>query len=238
MNMQSTAEYYKEYWVGAEAARGKRQYYERLYTRLLSKLRVASDTKVLDVAGGNGQFMKFLGASQAEILDISESGIAAAQANGFKAWQGDIEKRFPMAEQSYDAVFLFEVLEHLHRPGKTLAEIHNVLKANGALYVGQPNMRADGVHHVRRYYLKPLLSDLEKAGFQAQWIDFIPAYSMREAILSDIRRNKSWVRKAIQCVNLLFSFLPYAVRYKMAQWVPDRFALFFVIKAGKKKEIE
>ncbi len=96
-------------------------------------------------------------------------------------------------------------------------------------------MPADGTHHVRRYYLKPLLDDLQKAGFKIDWLDYVPAYSMRDSIWSDIRKkNKPLHRRAIQCVNLMLSFLPFAVRYRLAHIWPDRFALMFVLKASKK----
>ena len=232
----NAADYYKDYWSGADGDREGRRYYERLYARIRPRLQLAEGARVLDVAGGNGQLMRYLGIKQADILDISESGLAGATAAGFTALYGDVEKRFPIAPGIYDAVFLFEVLEHLHAPGLTLAEAHRVLRPDGILYVGQPNMRADGVHHVRRYYLKPLLNDLEKAGFEPEWIDYVPAYSMRDSIVSDIRQNPSWVRKAVQTVNLGLSLLPYEARYQMAKRVPDRFALMLVIKAVKKKQ--
>ena len=232
---QSAVDYYKDYWVGEDQERTRRQYYSRLYDKVRDKIKTQDGWRVLDVAGGNGQFMRYLGVKNADILDISSSGLEAAKRAGFNGIYGDIEKRFPIAEESYDAVFLFEVLEHLHRPGKTLAEIHNVLKPQGVLYVGQPNMRADGVHHVRRYYLAPLLNDLEKAGFVPEWVDHVPAYSMRDSILSDIRMNPSWVRKAVQSVNLCLSLLPWSLRYQMAKMVPDRFALMLIIKAVKKR---
>lgn len=232
--MVRAAEVYKEYWTGQEAERERRAYYERLYRKVRPRIEIEDGWRILDVAGGNGQFMRYLGVRDADILDISESGLQAAQKNGFKTISGDIEKRFPIPEESYDAAFCFEVLEHLPRPNKTLAEIHNVLKPQGVLYVGQPNMRADGVYHVRRYYLRDLLDDLDKTGFKPEWIDYVPAYSMPEAIRSDIQRNPSWVRKAVQCVNLLLSFLPYPARYHMAKMLPDRFALLFVLKAVKK----
>jgi len=230
---ENAAKVYKDYWVGAEDVREKRSYYDRLYAKVRARIRIEEDWRVLDVAGGNGQFMRYLGVPHADILDISESGLAAAQKAGHRTILGDIEKRFPIAEESYDAAFLFEVLEHLHHPAKTLAEVNNVLKTGGVLYVGQPNMRADGVHHVRRYYLSGLLDDLRKAGFRPEWVDYVPAYSMRDSILSDIRKNPSWPRKAAQLVNLALSFLPYPVRYQMAQIVPDRFALLFIVKAVK-----
>jgi SAM-dependent methyltransferase len=230
------AEIYKEYWAGQAAERERRAYYERLYRRVRSRIEIKDSWRVLDVAGGNGQFMRYLGVKQADILDISESGLDEARKSGYRTLVGDIEKRFPVQEESYDAAFCFEVLEHLHCPNKTLAEIHNALKPTGVLYLGQPNMRVDGVYHVRRYYLGDLLDDLDKAGFAPLWIDYVPAYSMPEAILSDIRRNPSWIRKTIQCVNMLLSLLPEQVRYRMAKIVPDRFALLFVVKAVKKSK--
>ena len=225
---------YKDYWAGEAEHREKRAYYERLYRDVRHRLRVEEDWKVLDVAGGNGQFMRYLGIRQADILDISESGLEQAKRFGHRAIYGNVQKRFPIEENVYDAAFLFEVLEHLPQPNKTLTEVHHVLKPGGVLYVGQPNMRADGVHHVRRYYLKPLLSDLEKSGFSVEWTDYVPAYTMRDSILSDIRKNPSWIRKAVQCVNLALSLFPRAARYRMARLIPDRFALLFIVKAVKK----
>ena len=231
---ERAAEVYKDYWTGQDAERERRAYYERLYRGVRHRIEIREGWKVLDVAGGNGQFLRYLGVTDADILDISESGIEAAKKKGYRTILGDVEKRFPIPEGTYDAALCFEVLEHLHNPSKSLAEIHNVLKPRGILYVGQPNMRADGVHHVRRYYLKPLLDDLDKTGFTAEWVDTVPAYSMPEAIVSDIRRNPSFARKAIQCVNLALSFLSEPVRTRMARAVPDRFALLFIVKAVKK----
>lgn len=236
MSVLEPREYYKDYWVGEAESREVRRYYERLYDRFVDRLRPSEGAHVLDVAGGNGQLMRYLGVRRADVLDISESGLEEARRSGFNPIFGDIQQRFPIPEKNYDAAYCFEVLEHLHYPSKTLAEIHNVLKPGGVLTVGQPNMRADGVHHVRRYYLKPLLDDLKKTGFEIQWIDYVPAYSMRDAIWSDIRKNPSWVRKAVQCVNLCLSFLPWSVRHRMARWLPDRFALIFIVRAVKKTE--
>lgn len=230
----STAEtLYKNYWKGSAEHQSKRRYYERLYSHLIGKLQFPSDGKILDVAGGDGQNLLFLNIQKADILDISDSGLALAEQNGFRTIKGDIEKRFPIPAETYDAALCFEVLEHLYRPNKTIAEIHNVLKERGVLYVAQPNMRADGTYHVRRYYPRELLADLRKSGFSIEWVDYVPAYTMPEAILDDIRRNPSIVRKLIQCVNLSLSLLPWKIRYAMARLVPDRFALIVVVKAVK-----
>ncbi len=231
--MSEPKELYKDYWIGTDESRAQRAYYDRLYGKVLHRFSIEPGWKIIDVAGGNGQFLNYLGIQNADIIDISESGLFSASQKKYGTIHGDIEKRFPIAECTYDAAFLFEVLEHLRRPNKTLAEVHNVLKSGGVLYVGQPNMRADGVHHVRRYYLKPLLNDLEKGGFKVEWVDYIPAYSMRDSIVSDIKNNPSWTRKCIQSINFCLSVLPWKARYGLAKLIPDRFALLFVIKAIK-----
>lgn len=231
---ENAAVYYKDYWVGAAQERDRRGYYDHLYHHVLPKIKLEPGLRILDVAGGNGQFLRYLGITDADVIDISQSGLAEAKSAGFGTIYGDVEKRFPIAEESYDVAFCFEVLEHLHRPNKTLSEIHHVLKPEGVLYIGQPNMRADGEHHVRRYYLAALLNDVRKAGFRIDWVDHVPAYSVREAILSDIQNNPSFVRKSIQCVNLMLSFLPWNIRYRMARIIPDRFSLIFVVKAVKR----
>lgn len=227
-------EYYKEYWADEESVRNQRGYYEKLYNHLKHRIRISPETSVLDVAGGNGQLAAFLGVKSADVLDISESGLEACRQKGYRTLFGNIEERFPVAENSYDAVLMFEVLEHLHRPLLTLTEGYRALKEKGLLYIGQPNMRADGVHHVRRYYPSELLQDLEKTGFSIKWADATPAYSMRDAIISDIQNNPSWKRKMIQCVNLCLSCLPFSVRHRLALLWPDRFALIYVVCAEKK----
>ena len=227
-------ELYKNYWSGVAQEREESSYYQRLYAHLVRRIKVDVTQQILDVAGGNGQLLRYFGIKSGDVLDISQSGLEEARKCGFNTIYGDIEERFPIEKEKYDAAFCFEVLEHLRYPNKTLSEINNVLKSNGILYLGQPNMRADGVYHVRRYHLQELLQDLDKTGFAVEWVDYVPAYSVREAILSDIRKNHSWIRKTIQCLNLVLSYLPWRIRYQLAHWVPDRFALIFVVKAVKK----
>jgi SAM-dependent methyltransferase len=234
MESSRAEQLYKDFWTGT-SSKTRQAYYHRLYAHLRSKIYIAQHAKVLDVAGGTGELLQYFDIHSADIIDISSSGFEEARKHGYNPIQADVEKRFPIEPSYYDAAFCFEVLEHLYRPNKTLAEIHNVLKEDGVFYIGQPNMRADGLVHVRRYYPRELLQDLEKTGFEVEWVDYSPAYSDRPGILDDIRNNKSWIRKGIQCLNLLLSSLPWAMRYRMAHLWPDRFALLVIVKARKKK---
>ncbi|MFA5008173.1 MAG: class I SAM-dependent methyltransferase [Candidatus Omnitrophota bacterium] len=224
---------YKDYWVNTWQARDKRQYYQKLYDKVKHRIVVPDNAKLLDVGGGNGHFLFYLGTKNADIIDISDSGVEVAGSVGFGTINADIEKPFPIESESYDVAFCFEVLEHLKSPQTTLSETNRVLKPGGILYVGQPNMPADGVHHVRRYYLKDITSELKSANFSIEWIDFVPAFTMRDAILDDISKTKSLFRKFKQSIALLLSFFPRRIRYLMAKLVPNRFALLFIVKAVK-----
>ncbi len=225
---------YTDYWKDSWETREKRDYYHRLYQDVKQRLVISPGAKVLDVGGGDGHFMHYLGVREADILDISDSGLQVAAAHGYRPIKGDLQKPFQVVENSYDAAFCFEVFEHLHHPEVTVAETFKALKPGGVLYVGQPNMRADGVHHVRRFYKKDTVALLETAGFAVEWIDYVPGFIVREAIWDDIRRTSSWFRKMKQGVALCISLLPRIVLRYLAQKIPDRFCLIFVIKAGKK----
>lgn len=233
MTDHNSKQLYKDYWLGVKELRDKRCYYARLYRKIYEKLKIEIGDRIIDIGGGDGELLQYLNISKADILDISESGVLAATREGYRGVLADIEKEFPLKENSYNTVLCFEVLEHLKDPSMTLKEIHYILEKDGTLLIGQPNMRADGVHHLRRYYIRDLTDMINCAGFNIEWIDFVPAYSMRDAILDDIKHNPSYIRKIIQFINLLLSFLPFFIRYQMARFIPNRFALIFVVKAIK-----
>lgn len=225
---------YKDYWGDKVwENRETRNYYGKLYDKVKHRFKVDSDEKILDVGGGDGHFLSYLGIKDATILDISESGIQFGMKLGYNMKEGDVQEKFPFEKESFDVVFCCEVLEHLKDPDITVSEILKVLKTHGTLFVAQPNMRSDGVHHVRRFYKKDIISLLTKHGFAIDWIDYVPAFSVPEAIISDIKKTRSIFRKIKQSVAFLLSFLPYKARYILAELCPNRFALMFIVKAKR-----
>lgn len=224
---------YSDYWEGSWENREKRNYYQRLYKDVRERLVVPPGSKVLDVGGGDGHFLYFLGCKKATVIDISDSGLRSVASHGFLPLKADLQKPFPVDPASYDVAFCFEVLEHLYFPEVTVSETFKALKPGGILYVGQPNMRADGVHHVRRFYKNDISNLLEKNGFVIDWIDYVPGFIVREAIWDDIKRTPSRLRKIKQTLALGLSLLPRKVLYFLAKLIPNRFCLIFVIKAMK-----
>ena len=224
---------YTDYWQGAWENRDERNYYDKLYRDIKHRLVIPAGSKILDVGGGDGHFMHYMGIKGAAILDISDSGLETAASHGFIPIKADLEKPFPIPQNSYDVAFCFEVFEHLRLAEVTAVETCKALKPGGVLYVGQPNMRADGVHHVRRFYKQDVINIVEQNGFKIEWMDYVPGFIVREAIWDDIVRTPSWFRKLKQSVALGISLLPRKVLYRLATLIPDRFCLIFVVKAVK-----
>lgn len=46
-----------------------------------------------------------------------------------------VDEKLPFEKETFDAVFLFDVIEHIDRPDVTISECNRVLKQNGLLYV-------------------------------------------------------------------------------------------------------
>ena len=198
---------YSDYWKDERLVRNETGYYQKRYDSIKSFFNFTKTDRVLDIGGGAGLFMEYLGIKNATILDISDSGLEIARERGFLIQKGNIQERFDLPKNTFDIAFCCEVLEHLDYPNKTLSEINNILKEDGVLYVAQPNMKTDGKHHVRRFKLEELKQDIKKCGFSIEAVEFVPAFFL--------------------------DFLNPKIAYKLAKWIPDRFALFFVIKARR-----
>jgi len=95
----------------------------------------------LDAGCGTGGFAHQLAQIpgwRCAALDITPSALAVARRQLPGVLQNNSE-RMPFAADTFDAVTLWEVLEHLPDPRATLVEIHRILKTNGTLLLSTPN---------------------------------------------------------------------------------------------------
>jgi 2-polyprenyl-3-methyl-5-hydroxy-6-metoxy-1,4-benzoquinol methylase len=223
---------YEDYWEDSEEER--KEYYENLYSKVKDFYKFPKNKTVLDVAGGSGQLSNYFGLKNVTLIDISDSGLEIAKKKfKFKTKKCDlVNDAWPTRGQKFDFALCNEFLEHIHNPSKILGEINKSLKKGGILYIGQPNMKPDGEHHVIRVshsYLKPLL---EKNGFKIKAEVIVP--KIINSKFSEMGSSKPFtVNLKIFIGATIGMFLSNKLQFTLAKKFPDVLGGFYHIRAEK-----
>lgn len=137
---------------------------------------------LLDVGCGNGELIERMEALgwRAEGVDIDGSALRVARQRGLNVRAGTLESQEYPAD-SFDAVTISHVIEHVHDPVRLLRACYQVLRPGGRLVVVTPNasswahrrfkeswLHLDPPRHLH-LFTPPLLQQLaEMAGFQGE----------------------------------------------------------------------
>lgn len=149
---------------------------------LAGHLMVPRHGRLLEIGCGSGDalsFMKSLGWETCGV-DVDPAGAAAAQARGLDVRASVLEEqRFP--SESFDAIVMNHVIEHLHEPLATLAECRRLLRRGGRLVLVTPNtsslwhrmfgeawMHLDPPRHLQLYSPAALRQLAASAGFDVR----------------------------------------------------------------------
>lgn len=142
--------------------------------RLLSRHRLGTQAKILDVGCAGGALIRNLhGAGYADVagIDISDRAVARCRSLGLDQVSRADAARLQFGDAEFDAVIASDILEHLPDERQALAEWRRVLKPNGLLLVFVPafrflwSRRDDANHHYRRYQRATLDAAVIGAGF-------------------------------------------------------------------------
>lgn len=128
--------------------------------------------RVLDLGCGSGAFGQWMPCDHVRVfgLDVSPRALDAA-----KCWERvalvDLDREvIPFRDSSFDAVLAKDILEHLQRPWKTMAEISRVLAPGGRLLISTPLAKPqvvwDDYTHVRGFTRRALRQMVEDNGFE------------------------------------------------------------------------
>lgn len=142
------------------------------------------DTKLalLDVGCGAGYFLEKLDGRifSKNGLEVNEEGVAACRKKDIHVVKGGIASA-GFERDSFDAVTLWHVLEHLENPARCLQDVGKILKTGGVLALCTPNTESlaarhgrdlwfhlDAPRHLALFNRRNLSELLEREGFEVK----------------------------------------------------------------------
>lgn len=121
-----------------------------------------TEKDVLDVGAGDGLITSLL---KAKGIEYEVSGVRLAQERGVDVIQGDAYE-LPFEDNSFQAVTMIDVLEHLEDPIKALREVRRVAPV---LYINTPPKKDDGTltdkFHIQEWSPAGLVKLVEGVGY-------------------------------------------------------------------------
>lgn len=158
--------------------------------------------RLLDIGGGNGFVSVALQRAGLDsiVVEPGATGAAVANRRGLPVVRAAFED-LQIADGSVAAAGLFDVLEHIEDAQGTLERLHRVLEPSGMLYIAVPahnflwSAQDDYSGHFRRYTVRGLERDLERAGFEALYGTYffsalVPAVFAFRTIPSLLRQRR------------------------------------------------
>jgi len=150
----------------------------------LARKYIKPGSRLLDVGSGYSMFYQITTDWDFEITCCDLDSAAMEKMRGLAPrWEWIVADalRLPFEDESFDAVYAGEIIEHVSDPASALREWGRVLKPGGVFIITTPNRkrllaRANRremiMHpeHVREYSLKELKSDLRSHGFKVLYV--------------------------------------------------------------------
>jgi SAM-dependent methyltransferase len=106
-------------------------------------------------------------------IDIDTDGLKVAASRHYKVGQMDISQALAFKDNSFDAVHMRHVIEHLPNPLRALQECHRILKPEGKIICSTPDIGRCGLKvfysdytHLRPFTKVSLFKIAYDAGFR------------------------------------------------------------------------
>ncbi len=140
---QLVREFYEQYHAGsrddAYQPGGRQHETEKaaFFRRQLEERGLGANCLALDVGCGSGIMIKLVGLLQWVGIDLDHNALATSQAAGIPCAALDFTSSLDFRAESFDAIMMTEVLEHLPYPSIIVREVHRVLKQTpNSAYLG------------------------------------------------------------------------------------------------------
>jgi SAM-dependent methyltransferase len=200
---------------------------------------------LLEIGCANGLFldaMRRVEGWQVQGVEISESAVRSARERlGLQVFQGTLADAH-YGDDRFDAVVMWDVLEHVHDPQETLCEIRRVLKHDGVLLLRLPLLDCwdrrlfgrywigwDAPRHLTTFSLRTLQRMLCQTGFELERAASIsgsyPAFALSAGLWAEDHlptRSRRTLQKALNALVVRAAAAPFF-------WIMDRLTLSTVV---------
>lgn len=108
---------------------------------------------LLDIGAGTGSFINEMSLAgwQFTALEPDETAKAVAKSK-YGLQLEDTDKLFSLTNETFDAITLWHVLEHIHTLKEYLKKFHQILKADGKLVIAVPNYTSFDASYYQQYW--------------------------------------------------------------------------------------
>ena len=172
------ASVYSDYYAGSREKSPRQEVRAKKHLRRLMRI-LPTPGHVLEIGAGDGYF---LAAARDAGWKVSGLELSQPRVEQARAWFGlELEakdlQQAAYAPGSFDAVVMFQLIEHVHDPCSILRHAHELLRPGGVLIMSTPNVltyarKQRGVetwmipHHLFFFSPLSLINVVDKSGFR------------------------------------------------------------------------
>jgi 2-polyprenyl-3-methyl-5-hydroxy-6-metoxy-1,4-benzoquinol methylase len=165
--------------------------------------RYCSGGRLLDVGTGTGYFLSHMRNGGWQVTGLEpDTGARKVAKERFGLDIDDIEALYSLAEESFDVITMWHVLEHVHSLNHNLAQINRLLCDRGWLIIAVPNPTSSDATHYGKFWAaydvprhlwhfspKSMKLLLEKHGFDLRDTKGMPFDAFYVSLLSEKYRH-------------------------------------------------
>lgn len=115
--------------------------------------RYAEGKSLLDIGCGTGHFSATMVKGGYNVVGLEPDPIARENAKALNNFEPlELTELYSLKDETFDAITMWHVLEHVYELNKDIKEYNRVLKKNGVLFVAVPNLDSYDAKHYKEFW--------------------------------------------------------------------------------------